>query len=324
VDAVAVGRSFLTRLAWLVLAALIAFGGAGLVAAMDHVPGTPGRAELTWAGDQAAAPALDAATTQLEQLASQVETLGTTARLALAQVVAGDLASLQQTIATGTRQLADVRAQATLLDVRLASVPGIGDGAELRLSQAIRDRYDVLAATRNLTDGLAADWAAFTGRATDAAGLTGLLSTHDQETAAAAKEGAAAHYSAALKALDKSDATMASALALRDRLAATTDVSTLTEWLSRNQAYDVALRDLYQSLLDAKGRVTNAVRDAFAAEQAARDRLPGDTRGLVVIMSDVARGGLNQAVISIEEARGSLNAALQQQQQLEQPTANPG
>jgi hypothetical protein len=324
VTAVATARSVLVRLAWLLIAALVAFGGAGLVAAMDHVPGTPPRAELTWAGDQAAEPALDAATAQLEQLAGSVDTLSTTARLALAEVVAGDLGSLQQTISTGTLQLSDVEAQARTLEAGLAAVPGTGDGAELRLSGEIRKRYDELAGTRTLTDGLAADWASFTGRAIDAASLAGLLSQHDEQTAAAAKEGSAAHYAAALKALDQSDATMTRALGLRDRLASTTDVSTLTEWLSRNQAYDAALRTLYQALVDAKGRVTSAVRDAFTAEQAARDRLPGDTRGLVVIMSDVARGGLNQAVISIEQARGSLNAALLIQRQLQQGAELPG
>jgi len=324
VNAVATARALLVRLAWLLLAALIAFGGAGLVAAMDHPPGTSGRAELTWAGDQAAKPALDAATTQLERLATSVDELSTTARLALAEVVAGDLDTLRRTIATGSLQLTDMETQATALDTRLTSIPGIADGAELRLSDDLRKRYEALAETRNLTDGLVADWASFTGRAIDAAGLTGLLAEHDQQTAAAAKAGAAAHYAAALKALDESDATMAKALALRDRLAATTDVSTLTEWLSRNQAYDVALRTLYQSLVDAKGRVTDAVRQAFADEQAARARLPGDTRGLVVIMSDVARGGLNQAVISIEQARGSLNAALQLQRLLQQGPELPG
>jgi hypothetical protein len=55
------------------------------------------------------------------------------------------------------------------------------------------------------------------------------------------------------------------------------------------------------------------VRKAFAAEQAARRQLPSDTRALVVIMSDLARGGLNQAVIAIEEARGALAAALDAQ-----------
>lgn len=317
-------RTLLARLAWLVLATLIAFGGAGLVAAMDHAPTTAARPELTWAGDQAAEPALDAATAQLQQLATDVETLGTSARLALAQVVAGDMLSLQQTITNGSLQLSVVQTQTTALDASLAAVPGTGDGAELRLSANVRQRYDELATTQGLTIGLAADWAAFTGRAIDAAKLSGLLSQHDTQTAAAAKEGAAAHYQAALKQLDSSDATMTQALQLRDRLASTTDVSTLTEWLNRNATYDKALRTLYQSLIDAKGVVTSAVRTAFADEQTARAQLPGDTRGLVLIMADVAQGGLNQAVISIEQARGSLNAALNLQQQLREGNALPG
>ena len=36
-------------------------------------------------------------------------------------------------------------------------------------------------------------------------------------------------------------------------------------------------------------------------------------------MSDIARGGLNQAVIAIEEARGALSSAIDRQQQLQDP-----
>ena len=53
-----------------------------------------------------------------------------------------------------------------------------------------------------------------------------------------------------------------------------------------------------------------AARAAFAAERRAYERLPGDTRALIVIMADVAQGGLNQAVISIEVARGELERAV--------------
>lgn len=317
-------RTLLVRIAWLLLAALIAFGGAGLVAAMDHSPGTTTRPELTWAGDQASRPALDATTGRLEALSGAVDTLGTTARLALAQVVAGDLDQLRQTILDGNLQLATIEGQAAALQTSLAAIPGMGANSGLRVSADLRHRFDELAGTRDLTVGLASDWAAFTGRAVDAAGLSGLLSRHDLETAAAAKEGAAAHYAAALKQLDTSDATLAEAGRLRDALAPTTDVSTLTVWLDRNGAYDAALRALYQSLIDAKGRVTSAVRAAFADEQAARAQLPADTRGLVVIMADVAQGGMNQAVISIEKARGSLRAALDLQRQLQQGLAPPG
>ncbi len=41
-------------LAWIVVASVISFGAAGVVAAMNHVPGTTARPELTWAGDRAA------------------------------------------------------------------------------------------------------------------------------------------------------------------------------------------------------------------------------------------------------------------------------
>ena len=45
------------------------------------------------------------------------------------------------------------------------------------------------------------------------------------------------------------------------------------------------------------------------AEREAKDRLPPDSRGLIIIMADIGRGGMNGAVITIEEARGALAAA---------------
>ena len=97
---------------------------------------------------------------------------------------------------------------------------------------------------------------------------------------------------------------------LRDALSNTADVTILDEWLTRNRNLDSALRDLYAALRDSKGKVTDEVRTAAAAEDAAQKRLPPDTRGLVIIMADIARGGLNQAVIGIEEAKGKLAAAV--------------
>ncbi|MBI3746005.1 MAG: hypothetical protein HY264_05675, partial [Chloroflexi bacterium] len=58
-------------------------------------------------------------------------------------------------------------------------------------------------------------------------------------------------------------------------------------------------------------KVTDAVKQAFAEESAARSQLPPDTRGLVVIIADIGRGGLNQAVIAIEQARVRLDLALE-------------
>ena len=45
------------------------------------------------------------------------------------------------------------------------------------------ERYEALAETRGVTDGLETDWAAFPGRALSAATLTGLLARHDKQTA---------------------------------------------------------------------------------------------------------------------------------------------
>ncbi len=56
--------------------------------------------------------------------------------------------------------------------------------------------------------------------------------------------------------------------------------------------------------------MTPAIQAAFASLTAARQNLPPDTRGLEVILDDLARGGLNQAVIAIEDAKGSLATAV--------------
>ena len=97
---------------------------------------------------------------------------------------------------------------------------------------------------------------------------------------------------------------------LRTQLASTVDVTVLDQWLDRNERYDKALRGLYVALTKVRGRVTNVVRDAIAAEKEARRSLPPDSRALVVIISEIGRGGMNGAVIAIEEAKAQLADAL--------------
>ncbi len=309
-------RRLAVRVAWVAIALLIAFGSAGVVAAMNQPPGSAGREELTWAGDAAITAALDAAVIDLGKLSDRVDELGTTARHALSEVVAGDVDQLQQAVTEGTATLGAVQRLAAELEASLAGVPHTGPDWALHVSPLAHRRYELLAGTSGLTTGLGDDWAAFTGRSLAAAHLGRLLARHDEETAKAARFGSAGRYREALAQLDASDATIAEARGLRDDLSASTDVTTLTAWLDRNAEYDAALRQLYGALVKSEARVNDAVRKAFDREQQARAGLPGDTRGLVVIMSDVAQGGLNQAVIAIEEARGALAEALDAQQQL--------
>jgi hypothetical protein len=178
------------------------------------------------------------------------------------------------------------------------------------LPNDVAARHAALVAALDATEGLDDAWQRLTLGSVSAVRMSGLLAKHDDLVAQAAALGRAARYGDAAALLDQADATIADARQLRNQLANTVDVSILDQWLDRNAEYDVALRGLYQAISTVSGKVTDAVRAAIAAEKAARDRLPPDTRGLVVIMAEIGRGGMNGAVIAIEEVRGKLISAV--------------
>ncbi len=292
--------------AWLVAALVVALGAAGIVAALDHLPGGAGRPELTWTADRAVADDLDAASADLAALADAVGVLGGHGRAALAALVGRDSAGVAAALDAGAAALDAVDAAAAALAARLASIPLIGADRAIRHSAVTLARYDAAAAALAAVDPLRPAWEFLTAGVVPATELTGHLLAHDQIAATAIQYGGAAKYPQAIARIDEAAAELAAARTIRDRLAATVDVATLDQWIERNGAYDDALRSLWDALRLSSGRVTQAVRDAAAGERAARDLLPPDARALVVILGDVARGGLNQAVIVIEEARGSL------------------
>ena len=153
-------------------------------------------------------------------------------------------------------------------------------------------------------------WVRLTTGSVAAIRLSTLLSQHDTQVTDAAALGRAARYEDAIATIDEADATIEAARRLRNQLANTIDVTVLDAWLDRNATYDVALRGLYVAYARVGNRVTDELREAIAAEKAARENLPPDTRGLVVIMAEISRGGMSDAVIAIEETRGRLTAAL--------------
>jgi hypothetical protein len=295
---------------WLVVAVLISLGAAGIVGAMANLPGTPARAELTYAGDQAIEPGLAAAEKGLIELADEVRQLSDLGRRALTALVASDVETLTSSVAEGDELATTIQADADDLRERLEALPGIGPGDELVLSADVRDRQARALHALSATDGLAGAWSRLAVASVAATRVTVLLTDHDRTTGEAAALGREGKYAEALEKLTESDRMIFEARNLRDSLAATVDVTTLGQWLDLNAEYDAALRSLYQSIIDSNGRVTAEVRAAFDAEAAARERLPSDTKGLVIILSEIGRGGLNQAVIGIEEARGELEAAL--------------
>jgi hypothetical protein len=314
----ALARSIVLAVGWLVAATLIALGAAGIATGIGGPPGGPARPELTWAGDRAIEPGLTAAKADLEAIRDDVAALSLSARTALAALVATDRGLLEESIEEGSGTAEAVDAAVAELRASLLDLPAIvldpnGDlspRTALALDGAAMRRFERLDRALRETRVLAADWTRFSAASLAAQRLTTLLIDHDATTAAAAASGRSGRYDEALAGLDTSDALIAEARLLRDRLANTVDVVTLTEWIDRNAAYDKALRGLYDALARSGGRVNDEVRAAFATERDAKDRLPPDTRGLTIILAEIARGGINEIAIAIEETRAALDDAL--------------
>ena len=317
-----VRRSFF-MLAWLVAAVVIALGSAGIVGGLDHLPTTGARPELTYAADREIAPVLDAATADLRTLSDQVDALAGQGRGALTALVARDATSLQAAISAGETQISTIAASARALRERFAALPGLDAAAAARFGPATLARYATLAAALPAVDALDDDWARLAAGSVPAIELTEHLAAHDRIAGQAVQQGAAGNYAAAIRTLADAQAELASARKVRDQLATRIDTSTLDTWIDRNATYDTAVGDLWAAVLASPTRVTATVRAAAQREQTARANLPGDTRALVVILGDVARGGLNQAVIAIEEARGRLLDALAAAAAQAAPGASP-
>ena len=311
-------------LAWLLAAVVIALGSAGIVGGLDHLPSMGARPELTYGADRAIAPGLDAATVDLRALSDQVDALAGQGRNALAALVARDTPGLQAAIGAGEGQIVTIQASARALRDRLAALPGLDAApAAARYSAATLARYSTLVAALPAVDALDDDWSRLAAGSVPATELTANLAAHDEIAGQAVRQGAAGEYAAAIGTLALAKAQLAAARTVRDELASRVDTSTLDTWIDRNATYDAAVGDLWAAVLASPTRVTDAVRSAAAREKTAKAQLPQDTSALVVILGDVARGGLNQAVIAIEEARGRLLDAFAAAAAQASPEASP-
>lgn len=296
--------------AWAVLYAVLAASGAGIVHGTWHAPGSAARAELTWDGDAALAHRLDVAAAELRRISDDVGKLADDAKTALAEVASTDQTRLHAALDDGTAVAAAI-ASATL-DLRnaLAGLPGDGLNASVEYSNATLVRRAAILAAVDAAASLASEWTQVNARSADAAHLTALIATHDDTVLAAAAKGVKAAYADASATLDGAVLTVAEIKALRVRLIAGTDRTVLDAWVERNGAYDLALKGLYLALVASNGEVTVAVQSARREERAAFDQLPPDRRTILVIVAEVARGGLTQGVLAIDEARGRIDAAL--------------
>ena len=289
----------------------VALGGAGVVAMWSHPPGTDARAELTWHGDSTLAPELDSAQGDLATVAADVDRLSVLARGALATLSADDQTAFADAISEGGTVAAAIQTSSAALRASLAALPGADPADAILYGSAVLGRRASMINALEATEGLGRSWAILTAGGLQASHVIALLADHDTTVAAAAAQGRAAKYADALVTLKTAMTMLDTADTIRNQLANSADVSTLDQWIGRNRRYDKALTALYAALRDSGGKVTTKVKIAFNEEIAARAELPPDTRGLVVIIADIGRGGLNQAVIAIEQARGRLDLALE-------------
>lgn len=305
-----VTRATLT-IVWLLIVAVVSVGAAGIVAAMGNQPGTTARAELTADGDAAAAVPLAKAQADLADLTTQVERLGELGRGALTALVASDFDTLDAAVADGQTLAHQIEVRSAQIHETIVTIPGTGPNEALIWSPATIARRDATLAALTATGGLEDAWTRLAAGSIVANRLTTFLTNHDLTAAAAVKQWSAKQYDKALTTLADASAILAKAQALRDQLAAakTVDVTTLTQWIDRNAEYDTALERLIKATIAAKGKVTDELRAAFVAEQQARALLPSNTSGIVIILAEIGRGGLNEAVIKIEQARARLQTA---------------
>ncbi|MFL5779184.1 MAG: hypothetical protein ACJ761_09600 [Chloroflexota bacterium] len=301
----------LLAVAWLAVVAAIALGAAGLVNGIDHQPSGAGRPELTWASDRVVGPALDAGAAELNGIAQQVDALGVEGRRALAAMNGRDVSTLERALDTGDGLVAELKRRSAAIRTTLGTIPGTsGPDAQVRLSPTLQARRARLLAAVDATGGLDTAWLRLRNGALAAGRLSKVLTDHDRITAEAASAGRAGEYRRARDRIDDAAVQLATARKMRDELANTVDVSTLTSWIDRNAAYDTALGRLYDALIRSGGSPNAAVRSATDDVEAAQKRLPPDARALVIVMGEIGEAGLNGAVITIEEARGRIRAAL--------------
>ena len=287
-----------------------AVGGAGLVGESFHAPGSPARAELTYSGDAALGAQLDAVTAKLRMVSSQVNELSADAKTALEEVANTDPTKLQAALADGGQTATLIANTTRDLKEQLAGLPGDGPDATFTYSNAVLVRRAAVISAIEASSGLAGLWQSVSSGAVNAGHLINLIDMHDQTVLQAAAKGRAQDYRDGAAILNGALATIAEVQQLRVKLIADAGDTVLDEWISRTSNYDKALQALYQALDASHGVVNLTVQQARRNEQNAFTQLPPDRRTIIVIVSEVARGGLTQAIVAIDDASGRIDDAL--------------
>ena len=302
----------LVQVGWLGLAAVLAFGSAGMVAATSHSPALGARQELTWGSDQILNVKLDGAVRDLVLLSDDVTRLGAMTRSVLSNLTQVNQLGVTAAQGVGTTALTAIDNRAANLRERL----DCGPSTDAKVTQLIKTyssdaiaRYRSVCLALNAVAPLDDDWASLVAGSTETMKVAQDITDHDSLGKAALQLAAAGRYSEALAKLADADKPLSEATTFAANLAIVADLSTLTTWLTRTKGFDDSLRLLWQSMVDSKGRVTPQVTAALKGVNDAKALLPTDNSALQVSLFEMANR-LTADGISIETARGQLATAV--------------
>ena len=302
----------LVQVGWLGLAAVLAFGSAGMVAATSHSPALGARQELTWGSDQILNVKLDGAVRDLVLLSDDVTRLGAMTRSVLSNLTQVNQLGVTAAQGDGTTALTAIDNRAANLRERL----DCGPSTDAKVTQLIKTyssdaiaRYRSVCLALNAVAPLDDDWASLVGGSTETMKVAQDITDHDSLGKVALQLAAAGRYSEALAKLADADKPLSEATTFAAKLAIVADLSTLTTWLTRTKGFDDSLRLLWQSMIDSKGRVTPQVTAALKGVNDAKALLPTDNSALQVSLFEMANR-LTADGISIETARGQLATAV--------------
>jgi hypothetical protein len=310
-----VGRG-LVRLGWLALAAGLALGSAGLVAATDHSPSSGTRPELTWGQDQILSGKLTDATRDLARLGDDVDSLFNQAMNTLKGLTQINQVGLQAAWDEGWNNVNAIDAGAADLNSRLQCAQWDSSlRAELvkTYSPALVDRYFEVCQAIAAVAPLHGDWQTMFDRSRTSILVVNDIEDWDAGAKDARNSAAQGNYADALAKLRGAASSIADASQTASLLSVTTDVSTLTKWLTRMSQVDDALTLLWQMMIDTHGVVNAQVTAALRAVNEANALLPQTTDDfastLQVAMYEMA-GDLVSETSSINQANGALTNAL--------------
>ena len=261
---------------------------------MQPSPDRPERPELTSTGDRVVRQHLDAAERSVAALAADIDALGTQARGALAAMVGGETDTMDAAIADGNGLIARVRSETAAIRAELAAAPHVGTSlAPLYVSPELRERHATLQRVAAGRDGLDGR-----GRASPRAARRPASSRRSSRSTTGSSgspptgpsgevQGGASRPSTPRRRCSRPRAPPRPARQHRGRRHARPVARAQRRPTTRPFGPCTKLTPT-----SASGSRRSS-RPRSRPEKAARAHLPADTRGLVVIMSDIGQGGLN-------------------------------